>query len=77
MLLKSMTPVLNLYAAGQLRQVKWRFSKRGADSTSTYLATAPKCVIDHFVFVHGSSFWLALPEYYRVPVLALAHIHGC
>ena len=77
MLLKMMSLLIILYAPGHLRQVEWRLSERGTNKASSHLATASKCVIDHFVFVHSSSFRLALPEYYRVPVLALAHIHGC
>ena len=43
----------------------------------SHLTSRAEGLIYYFVFVHSPSFRLALPKHYRVPVLALAHVHGC
>lgn len=43
----------------------------------SHLTSRAEGLIHFSVFIHSPSFRLALPEHYRVPVLALAHVHGC
>lgn len=49
----------------------------GQAMASSHLSSCPKSLTHFSVFVDCSGFGLALPEHYRVPVLALAHVHGC